>query len=229
MQKLAGEMNQAETAFTWRSGDGLSLRWFTPASEVDLCGHATLAASHILWETGRLPGDAEARFSTRSGKLVCRKEGDNISMDFPAERATSMNVPETLLEAFESHPIWFGKNRMDYLIELQNEDDVSELQIDSTRLSGFTDIRGFIFTARCTSGKADFVSRFFAPGVGVVEDWVTGSAHCCLGPYWSEKLDKQTVLGYQCSARGGYVEVEVLGDRVVLRGKAVTVLKGMLV
>jgi PhzF family phenazine biosynthesis protein len=225
MQNLAMEMNQAETAFLYPENGAFKLRWFTPTSEVDLCGHATLASAHVLWESGRLPRGEAAVFETKSGFLTCTSSDEMIEMDFPAVPAESVNVHESLLEMIGAHPVWFGRNSMDYLVELLNEDDVYELELDLARLAEI-ETRGFIFTARCTSGKADFVSRFFAPAFGVPEDSVTGSAHCCLAPYWSEKLGKAELLGYQASRRGGFVGVRVAGDRVKLRGRAMTVVRG---
>jgi PhzF family phenazine biosynthesis protein len=222
MQNVAMEMNQAETAFLFPQDSDYSLRWFTPNSEVDLCGHATLASAHVLWETGWLSENSEATFNTKSGTLTCKKQGNRIEMDFPAEPAEAVDFPERLLEKFEAHPVWFGRNRMDYLIELISEKDVIDLVVDLPALAKI-DCRGFIFTAKASSSNCDFVSRFFAPAFGVPEDPVTGSAHCCLGPYWAEKLGKNEMIGYQASKRGGFVGVEVKGDRVALKGNAVTV------
>lgn len=228
MQNVAMEMNQAETAFVYPLQEGFSLRWFTPTAEVDLCGHATLATAHVLWETLLLPHEKQAVFETKSGRLTCTRNRDVIEMDFPAEPAHAVDVEERVIESIEAHPVWFGKNRMDYLIELLDEDDVRNLKVDMSALADL-EARGFIFTAPCRSTGADFVSRFFAPSVGVPEDSATGSAHCCLGPYWAEKLERDTLMGYQASARGALIGVSVNGDRVTLRGKAVTTVKGELV
>lgn len=228
MQKLAREMNLSETAFLLRDGDQFNLRWFTPAVEVDLCGHATLASAHVLWETGELPIDQPAVFSTRSGILKAERRDDWIVMDFPAELETAAEIPEGLVAALGINPVYVGKNRFDYLIELESADAVRNVSPSISQLATIP-ARGFIVTARDDSGEYDFVSRFFAPACGVPEDPVCGSAHCCLGPFWSGKLDKPKMMAYQASARGGVVGVEIVGDRVHLSGQAVTVMKAELV
>jgi PhzF family phenazine biosynthesis protein len=225
MQQVAQEMNLSETAFLHRAGDGWRLRWFTPAVEVDLCGHATLAAAHALWETGALRPDEPGRFHTRSGVLTARRAAAVIEMDFPAERAAACAPPAGLLEALGVSAAFVGKNRVDYLVEASSENEVRLMDPDHARLARLP-VRGVIVTAGST--EYDFVSRFFAPGSGVPEDPVTGSAHCCLGPYWAGRLGRDELRGYQASARGGVVGVKVLGERVLLRGKAVTVLRGEL-
>lgn len=229
-QAVAAEMNLSETAFVALRADGnYDLRWFTPAVEVDLCGHATLAAAHVLWDLGRLKPDREAVFHTKSGVLVCRRRGGWIDMDFPAERAEPVKeVPPALMEALRVRPKFVGRNRLDYLVEVKDESAVRTMDPDYRLLKNVTG-RGVIVTARCDTDDYDFVSRFFAPAAGIDEDPVTGSAHCCLGPYWSEKLAKQSMIAYQASKRGGIVGVEVKGDRVVLRGRAITVLSGELI
>jgi len=221
------EMNQAETAFVFPVGERFSLRWFTPNSEVDLCGHATLATAKALWESGLLEPSSEAIFQTKSGELRCRLKGDKICMDFPAEPARAEDMPESFVEAFKGTALWFGRNRMDILIELLDEDQVLNLNPDLHLLVGIP-TRGFIFTAQSKNPQYDFVSRFFAPVVGVSEDPVTGSAHCCLAPYWAEKLGKKEMVGYQASKRGGVVGVSLNADRVLLSGKAQVVVKGQL-
>jgi PhzF family phenazine biosynthesis protein len=229
MQAIAREMNLAETAFLVLRGDGgYDLRWFTPAAEVDLCGHATLASAHVLWEDGRLPPAAEARFHTRSGLLTARRAGEWIEMDFPAEPATSDSAPRALLDALGVHAERAGHSaRLDYrLIEVRDEDTVRRVAPDMGALAGAA--RGIIVTAQAGSAGVDFVSRFFAPALGVDEDPVTGSAHCVLAPYWSERLGKEAMVGAQLSARGGTVRVRVAGDRVMLGGQAVTVMRGEL-
>lgn len=223
MQSIAAEMNLAETAFLTPTGDGFQLRWFTPTVEVDLCGHATLASAHILFEIGRIAPGAQARFQTKSGLLAATRNGSKIELDFPAEPPKAVAPPPELLEALGlSCATYTGRNRMDYLVRVDSADTVRRLDPDMTRLARI-DTRGVIVTAESTGH--DFVSRFFGPGVGVPEDPVTGSAHCALGPYWSEKLKKATVTGFQASARGGVVEVETRGNRVRLRGEAVTVMR----
>lgn len=227
MQQVAAEMNLSETAFFAPRKDGtFSLRWFTPLAEVDLCGHATLATAHILWAIQLARPDETIRFDTRSGILTARQQGDWIELDFTDESATEMAMPEALASMFPQAPIWLGKNRMDWIAELASEQEVLAFTPD-LRLLKTLPARGLIVTARATQFEADFVSRFFGPAVGVDEDPVTGSSHCCLGPYWANKLGKKVVTGYQASQRGGYVEVEPRNERVLLRGKAVTVMQGV--
>ena len=228
MQSVAQEMNLSETAFLLRQADGFNLRWFTPAIEVDLCGHATLASAHVLWEAGYLKPEEQARFSTRSGLLTAMRRGDWIELDFPAEPEASATAPPSLAKALGVTPKYVGRNRFDYLVEVESEDTVRNLKPDFNLL-GEIPSRGFIVTSRAISSGYDFVSRFFAPGAGINEDPVTGSAHCCLGPHWSRPLGKTEFLAYQASARGGVVRVRLSGDRVHLGGKAVTVLRGELV
>ncbi|MHB1417228.1 MAG: PhzF family phenazine biosynthesis protein, partial [Chloroflexota bacterium] len=228
MRNVANEMNLSETAFLLRQEDGFTLRWFTPTTEVDLCGHATLASAHVLWQEGRLRPDEEARFHTRSGLLTARRAGEWIEMDFPSEPEQPAEAPPELLRALGVTPVYVGKNRVDYLVEVASPDEVRGLRPDFALL-GQVPARGIIVTSRATEGGYDFVSRFFAPQVGVDEDPVTGSAHCCLGPYWASRLGKSDLVGYQASRRGGVVRVRVAGERVRLSGQAVTVLRGELV
>lgn len=226
MQAVASEMKHAETAFLWPISTGYSLRWFTPTVEVALCGHATLASAHVLWTSGRLPENHEAIFQTvHSGMLVCRKIGDRIEMDFPAKPVLAAEPPEGLEAALGVPFEWVGLNGMDYLVELASEELVRNSKPDHYALSKLP-VRGVIITA---PGKDyDFVSRFYAPGSGVPEDSVTGSAHCALGPYWAAKLGKTEFRAYQASPRGGEVEVDVREERVFLRGSAQLVLTGEL-
>jgi len=228
MQSVAAEMNLAETAFLVRQGDAFELRWFTPAVEVDLCGHATLASAHMLWQDGHLAPDAEARFDTRSGRLTARRAGDWIEMDFPAEPAHADPPPPGLLDALGVTAAWTGhRPRLGYrLVEVADEETVRRTAPDFRALARAA--RGVIVTARASSGEADFVSRFFAPAMGVDEDPVTGSAHCVLAPYWAGQLGKSELTGYQASARGGVVRVRTASDRVMLGGQAVTVMRGEL-
>lgn len=228
MQNVATEMNLSETAFLLKQRDGYNLRWFTPEVEVDLCGHATLASAHILWETARLESRAMARFHTRSGLLTAQLKGDWIELDFPAEPAKPATASDNLSRALGVAPKFVGMNRFDYLIEVESEAIVRNMKPDFTLL-GQVSSRGVMVTSPSASKEYDFVSRFFAPGVGINEDPVTGSAHCCLGPFWAEKLGKTELVAYQASARGGVVRVLVGGDRVYLGGQAVTVLHGELV
>jgi PhzF family phenazine biosynthesis protein len=228
MQNVAREMNLSETAFLSRQADGFDLRWFTPAVEVDLCGHATLASAHVLWETGQLQHREQARFHTRSGLLLAERKGEWIEMDFPATAEEAAFAPQGLLQALGVAPVYVGKNRFDYLIEVDSEEIVRDLQPDFSLLLK-VEARGVIVTSRASTQGYDFVSRFFAPRVGVYEDPVTGSAHCCLAPYWCSKFGKDQLVGYQASPRGGVVRVRVGTDRVYLGGQAVTVLRGELV
>jgi predicted PhzF superfamily epimerase YddE/YHI9 len=227
MQLVAAGMNLSETAFVERLADGYRLRWFTPATEVDLCGHATLASAHALWETGRLSAEEPARFHTLSGLLTCRRRADWIEMDFPSEPLAPADPPATLVEAIGCTPRWVGRNRMDYLVELDDETAVCGLAPAMDRLRT-VETRGVIVTARSSEPDVDFVSRFFGPRVGVDEDPVTGSSHCCLGPFWGERIGKADLVGRQVSRRGGVVRVSLADDRVRLGGQAVTVLRGEL-
>lgn len=227
MQLLAREMNLSETAFLQPADQGFRLRWFTPATEVDLCGHATLAAAHFLWESEHLAGAAEARFWTRSGRLTAVRRDTWIEMDFPAQPAAVAEPPEGLVAAAGARPVFVGRNEVDWLLEVQSEKEVLELEPDLGCLSRLCE-RGLIVTARSASPDRDFISRFFAPAVGVDEDPVTGSAHCCLAPYWADRLGIDEVIGFQASSRGGSVSARLVGDRVLLAGQAVTVMRGEL-
>ncbi|PPR18130.1 MAG: putative isomerase YddE [Alphaproteobacteria bacterium MarineAlpha9_Bin7] len=233
MQNVAKEMNLSETAFMSQRSEGLKdgfdLRWFTPLAEVDLCGHATLAGAHILWERGILPKLNKALFHTRSGVLTAKISDGWIEMDFPALVAKTVPSPPNFQSVLAFDPVWVGWNGMDYLVELSSPANVRDLAPDYTVLSKL-DTRGIIVTARSEGeSDVDFVSRFFAPRYGIKEDPVTGSAHCSLGPYWASKLDRNELVGRQLSSRGGDVRVLVDGTRVRLSGKAVTVLRGELV
>jgi PhzF family phenazine biosynthesis protein len=227
MQNVAREMNLSETAFLVRSGDGFQLRWFTPAIEVALCGHATLASAHALWECGHLKPGEQARFHTLSGLLTADQQGDWIEMDFPVKPEEPADPPPRLSEALGAGLKYVGRNKFDYIAELESEAVLRSLKPNFSLLSELS-VRGVIVTARSETAGFDFVSRFFAPGSGVNEDPVTGSAHCCLGPYWAERLGKTEFLAYQASPRGGVVRVRLNGDRVLLSGQAVTVLRGEL-
>ena len=228
MQKVAREMNLSETAFLVRRETGeFDQRWFTPVVEVDLCGHATLASAHVLWEEKHLPPDATAVFHTRSGRLSAGLDNGWIEMDFPAESAESAPSPEGLAAALGAEPTYVGRNRFDYLVQVDTQATVQRLNPDFARLAEI-DTRGIIVTARADAHGIDFVSRFFAPRTGIDEDPVTGSAHCCLGPYWQSRLGRDTFTARQVSERGGLLKVTVRGQRVALSGQAVTVLRGEL-
>jgi len=230
MQSVAAEMNLSETAFPWPEGDGVwRLRWFTPTVEVDLCGHATLAAAHVLWSEG-VADAPEIAFETRSGRLTATREAiqgkSRIWLDFPAVTAKLAPLPDELQRALcGMRPIYTGKNAMDWVVELVSADHVRRFQPDLALLARVK-ARGLVVTAAGDAPGVDFVSRFFAPAAGIDEDPVTGSAHCCLGPLWGERLKKTDLTGYQCSARGGAVHMRLKGDRVHLGGAAVTVVRG---
>ena len=227
MRNVAREMNLSETAFLVPFDCGYNLRWFTPAVEVDLCGHATLASAHVLWEDGHLAADAEARFHTRSGLLLAKRSGEWIEMDMPATVEQAAEPPADLAAALGLTPVYVGRNKFDYLVEVESADALRRAQPDHSTLRKLP-VRGVIVTARSDTPEYDFISRCFAPGSGVDEDPVTGSAHCCLGPYWGKRLGKAEFMAYQASARGGVVRVRCAGDRVHLGGQAVTVLRGEL-
>jgi PhzF family phenazine biosynthesis protein len=234
MRDVAREMNLSETAFLVPAEPGAGvpatdyhLRWFTPSVEVALCGHATIASAHVLWEDGHLPNDAQARFHTLSGLLLANRCGEWIELDFPATHAEPVDPPEGLLEALGVEAQFVAKNKFDYLVRVASQSILQGLQPDHTQLRKIP-VRGVIVTALSETPEFDFISRFFAPGSGVDEDPVTGSAHCALGPYWSRELGKTELTAYQASERGGVVRVIVKGDRVLLGGQAVTVLRGEL-
>jgi predicted PhzF superfamily epimerase YddE/YHI9 len=228
LQAVAAEMNLAETAFLQPLAGAFRLRWFTPLVEVDLCGHATLAAAHVLWSEGVAPEGQLLRFRTRSGELTAARAGagDRIELDFPARVARACKAPPGLARGLGATPRFVGRNPDDLLVELASERAVRELRPDLAALAKLP-VRGVIVTAR-GRGRTHFVSRFFAPRVGIPEDPVTGSAHCALAPFWGERLGRTRLHGHQASARGGDVEVELVGDRVLLRGDAVTTVRGEL-
>jgi len=227
MQNVASEMNLSETAFLCKQADGYDLRWFTPAVEVELCGHATLASAHILWEQGYLPVEAQARFHTKSGLLTAERQGNWIELNFPAKTLELAESTPTLEEALGVPPVFVGMSQFDCLVEVESESVVRELQPDLAKLMTIP-MRGVIVTSQASTPGYDFISRFFGPRVGVPEDPVTGSAHCVLAPFWSERLGRTALVGYQASARGGVVRVRLDGERVCLGGQAVTVLRGTL-
>jgi PhzF family phenazine biosynthesis protein len=228
MQLVAREMNLSETAFVSpRPDSDFNLRWFTPKVEVELCGHATLASAHVLWMTERLGPTREARFHTKSGALVARQAGKRIALELPAYPPEEANALAGLEVALGARPVWLGRSRFDFFIEVATEAELRALAPDATALSAIEG-RGFIVTAKAASTGHDFVSRFFAPRVGVPEDPVTGSAHCALGPFWASRLGKNSLVGFQASDRTGVVHVEVVGDRVTLGGTAVTITRGEL-
>lgn len=230
MQNVATEMNLSETAFLVPGTDGFGLRWFTPKVEVKLCGHGTLASAHILWQEGILGPDKEARFHTKSGLLKAGRAGDWVELDFPA-RPILPGLPdwaEALVGALGVKPAFIGLSAEDILVEVSSEEVVRGLRPDFGLLSALP-VRAIAVTSRASTPGFDFVSRFFAPAVGVDEDPVTGSAHCVLTPYWAAKLGRASMSAFQASRRGGVIKVRLEGERVIIAGRAVTVLKGQLV
>jgi PhzF family phenazine biosynthesis protein len=226
MQRVASEFNLSETAFVRPEGSGYSLRWFTPTTEVELCGHATLASAHALWDSGRLEG--EAVFDTLSGELRCRRSDGGVAMDFPSNPPVAADPPPALLRGLGlERAIWVGRCSFDYLVELATESEVAALAPDFDLLRSLK-ARGVGVTAPSDSPDVDFVSRCFAPNAGVDEDPVTGSTHTMLGPHWAGKLNRDRVVGKQISRRSGLVDVTVDGERVTLRGNAVTIARGEL-
>jgi PhzF family phenazine biosynthesis protein len=224
MQKLAQELNLSETAFLQRRGDGFNLRWFTPLVEVDLCGHATLASAHTLWEQGMLRMDETARFHTRSGLLTAERRGEWIELDFPSLPDRKVPMPRGIVKALGVKPKYFGRSRFDFIVEVETENAVRKMKPNFTLLA-LLPIRGLIVTARAKTPPYDFVSRFFAPRAGINEDPVTGSAHSVLGPFWKSRLGKSELLAYQASKRGGVLRVRVGDKRVFIGGKAITVFR----
>ena len=226
MQSVAAEMNLSETAFVRPRDDDFELRWFTPMTEVELCGHATLASAHVLWEAERLARTEPARFHTRfRGLLSAEWKDDAIELDFPADPPEPASLPEGLADALGVEAKETMQARAGYLIEVADQDEVRRAQPDFAGLAGYESV---IVTSAAGDSGADFVSRYFAPRYGIDEDPVTGAAHCALGPYWAARLGRDNLVGYQASARGGTVTVRVEGDRVGLGGRAVTVVRGEL-
>jgi PhzF family phenazine biosynthesis protein len=225
MQSVAHEVNLSETAFVEKRSDGFSLRWFSPKVEVDLCGHATLASAHVLWETGAVKSEEPARFHTRSGLLTAVQKDGWTELDFPSQPDEEVTAPSGLIRAIGATPQYVGKNRFDFLIEVKSEEILRNLEPNFELLSRFP-VRGFIVTSRSDGGEFDFVSRFFCPRVGILEDPVTGSACCCLGPYWQRRLGKDEFVAFQASQRGGVIRVKVKRKRVLISGQAVTVSRG---
>ncbi len=227
LQSVAMEMNLSETAFVWKRGPGFHLRWFTPATEVELCGHATLAASHVLWEAGwASPGQA-IEFDSLSGCLHSSQQEGKIYLDFPAKSISEVEEPVEIVESLGIKPLFCGKNDFDFFFEVATRSEVETCTPDFPRLGALTE-RGAIVMAGNEDGDCDFVSRFFGPACGINEDPVTGSAHVGLAPYWSSRLENNELTGYQASSRGGYVHTRVDGDRVHLGGTAVTIVQGQL-
>jgi len=227
LARVAREMNQSETAFLVRNPDGFDLRWFTPAIEVDLCGHATLASAHVLWSTGAAQSGASIVFSTRSGSLTARQVDDLIELDFPLLDEQPAQAPPALATALGVSPVYVGQSKHDLVVQVATEAEVRAARPDLARLAEIP-TRGIMLTAESSSSEFDFVSRFFAPAAGINEDPVTGSAHCCLASFWCKQLAKSSFRAYQASPRGGVVQVRIEGERAVLGGRAITVARGEL-
>lgn len=227
MQAVAAEMNLSETAFLIPQGKDWQLRWFTPTTEVDLCGHATLASAYVLFREGLVEDRGVINFNTLSGGLKARKSGSWLELDFPAEPPWQEPIATAVLQALGVDPLFSGRNRLDYLVEVSSEEEVLALDPHLAVLGSLCH-EGVIVTAKATRPGYDFVSRYFGPALGIPEDPVTGSAHCCLGPYWQERLEKNPLEAWQASARGGRVKVRMEGERVFLMGQGVMVLKGEL-
>jgi len=227
MQKVAQEKNLSETAFLVRQEDGFNLRWFTPKTEVPLCGHATLASAHVLWSEGHLLPNESARFHTKSGLLIAQKQGEWIELDFPVNHSEVTNPPPELSQGLGVPMKSVMKNSLAYLVEVESENLVRQIQPNFERLLALPLSRVIVTSSTDVDSEYDFISRFFAPGVGINEDPVTGSAHCCLAPFWRDLLRKDQFLAYQASSRGGVLKVSYNGgSRVYLGGQALTLLKG---
>ncbi|MCL4243578.1 MAG: PhzF family phenazine biosynthesis protein [Candidatus Dadabacteria bacterium] len=227
MQGLAAEMNLSETAFLYREDEGFRLRWFTPTTEVRLCGHATLASAHVLWEAGYLAPNETAVFHTLSGRLTAKKNDGLLSIDLPADAPVEVEAPKALIDAFGIEPLYVGKGDFGYIVEAASEEEVRNLAPDFALLRTLP-VTGMMVTSAASSEGFDYIARAFAPGSGIDEDPVTGAAHCCMGAYWTKKLGKPELRAYQASQRGGVVGVRIEGERAILSGAAVTVLKGQL-
>jgi PhzF family phenazine biosynthesis protein len=227
LQQVAQEMNLSETSFLVPQAGGYELRWFTPKVEVDLCGHATLAAGVALAQLGKLADGQTLSFATRSGTLTVSRSGARYDLDFPVKPEQQAEAPSGLLAALGVAARYVGRNQFDFLIEVENESVLRKVAPDFKQLSTVR-CRGVIVTAASDEPRYDFVSRFFAPAAGIDEDPVTGSAHCCLADFWGRRLGKTTLDGYQASARGGIVHVERRGERVILGGQGVVIARGEL-
>jgi PhzF family phenazine biosynthesis protein len=228
LQNVAMEMNLSETAFFVPEGEGFHLRWFTPKVEVDLCGHATLATAKIVSRLGLVEHGQDISFASRSGRLLARVGAERIELDFPLKPERPAEPPSGLIESLAVDARYVGLNSFDYLVEVASQQVVRGMSPDFKRLAAVS-CRGIIVTAHSDDPKFDFVSRFFAPAAGIDEDPVTGSAHCCLADFWSRRLGKSKLVGYQASSRGGVVHVEVRGERVILGGQAIIVAQGVLI
>ena len=225
MQSLAAEMNLSETAFVRRVEEGHELRWFTPTMEVDLCGHATLATAKAIWTDDLAPKDVPLRFHTRSGVLTCQLVDDVIELNFPATPPTPISVTDLMCQVLGTKPLYVGQSRFYQMAVLESAELVRTIRPDFSRMKQIPTL-GVIVTAESDVQQFDFVSRFFAPSMGVDEDPVCGSAHCCLAPYWGERLGKDVLTAFQASSRGGILRLRNVDDRVKLGGHAVIVWRG---
>jgi len=222
-QLIAREINYSETAFLFFQNGSYTIRWFTPHTEVDLCGHSTLAAAHVLYKFQYCDSSKSIEFDSKSGILRAKKINDKIEIDFPQAFIDGVENNEIIEKAFDIKPVYTGKNKNRYLIEIEDYDKLLTIKPDFQLLQS-ADLGRFIITVKSTLPEYDFISRFFAPGVGVPEDPITGTAHCYLAPYWGKKLGKAKMVGFQASERSGIIECELIGDnRVLLRGKAIIV------
>ena len=231
MQSVAREMNLSETAFLIEQEDGYNLRWFTPTTEVPLCGHATLASAHALWTEGYVSSETAIHFHTLSGLLIAKFNNGWIELDFPANFSQPVDFPSQLADALNNIP--FKKvllNSLGYLIEVETADSIEQLQPNFSLLKSLPVANVTLTSLAEASSEYDFISRFFAPGLGIDEDPVTGAAHCCLAPFWRDRLNRDKMLAYQASSRGGTVKINYAGgDRVILAGQAVTVMRGEII
>jgi PhzF family phenazine biosynthesis protein len=229
MQLVAREMNLSETAFIIESADRYQLRWFTPTTEVPLCGHATLAGAHVLWTEGYVSRDRSIEFQTQSGLLTASWQAGWIELNFPVNFSQSIEPPPQLITALGVSCKTILINSLGYLVEVDSADIVGNLQPNFSLLKTLATGNIIVTSVADFDSEYDFVSRFFAPGLGIDEDPVTGAAHCCLAPFWRDRLKKDKLLAYQASSRGGTVKIEYTGgDRVLLQGQAVTVMYGEL-
>lgn len=228
MQNVAKEMNLSETAFIYKYRDGYNLKWFTPACEIDLCGHATLATAHILWEAKYEEKESEIKFYSNSGLLIAKSVSGMIRLDFPLLDITKEEVPVELIDALKIKPTFTGTSGPNFFIEVETEKEVYSLMPDFNSIAKL-DKQGVIVTSKSNNNTYDIISRYFAPKEEINEDPVTGSAHCSLANYWMKKLNKNYIKAYQASERGGRIDVEINGDRVYLYGNAITIFRGELV
>jgi PhzF family phenazine biosynthesis protein len=227
MQSIAQEINLPVTAFINQFKNNYSLRWFTPSTEIPICGHGTLASSFFLLENGYVEKDKIIEFHTKSGVLKSQFIDEWVQLEFPSILEEKTIAPDLLMKALGVELIYVGKNQFDYLVEVKSEDIVRNLKPDIDQIAQLP-VRGVIVTSISNTNEYDFVSRSFSPAQGINEDYVTGSAHCCLGPYWQNKLHKNEFIAYQASNRGGFLKVKVLEEYVLLSGKAVTIMEGKL-